>query len=54
MLRPAGTLAAFKNGEISPGFRQKKILCRSKGFYMAGAERLELATPGFGDRCSTN
>lgn len=22
--------------------------------YMAGAERLELPTPGFGDRCSTN
>ncbi len=34
--------------------RQKKILCLSKGLYMAGAERLELATPGFGDRCSTN
>ncbi len=33
---------------------KKKILCRSKGLYMAGAERLELATPGFGDRCSTN
>ncbi len=35
-------------------FQAKKILCRSKGLYMAGAERLELATPGFGDRCSTN
>ncbi len=23
-------------------------------FNMAGAERLELPTPGFGDRCSTN
>lgn len=33
---------------------QKKILCLGKGLYMAGAERLELATPGFGDRCSTN
>ena len=25
-----------------------------KYFFMAGAERLELSTRGFGDRCSTN
>ena len=25
-----------------------------KNILMAGAERLELPTPGFGDRCSTN
>ena len=25
-----------------------------KVFFMAGAERLELSTRGFGDRCSTN
>ena len=40
--------------EVFVVLQAKKILCRSKGFYMAGAERLELATPGFGDRCSTN
>lgn len=36
--------------------KAKKILCLSKGFFLflAGAERLELPTPGFGDRCSTN
>lgn|GEM_PF-4348093 len=33
---------------------KKKPLAFAKGFNMAGAERLELATPGFGDRCSTN
>lgn len=36
-------------------YRQKKTLRQSEGFlYLAGAERLELPTPGFGDRCSTN
>ena len=30
-----------------------KILIE-KNILMAGAERLELPTPGFGDRCSTN
>ena len=29
-----------------------KPIC--KVFFMAGAERLELSTRGFGDRCSTN
>ena len=29
-----------------------KQIC--KVFFMAGAERLELSTRGFGDRCSTN
>lgn len=35
-------------------FGQKKSFAEAKDHYMAGAERLELATPGFGDRCSTN
>ncbi|VXD05109.1 hypothetical protein YERSI8AC_310089 [Enterobacterales bacterium 8AC] len=34
--------------------KQKKPFAFAKGSNMAGAERLELATPGFGDRCSTN
>ena len=29
-------------------------ICLVKYFLMAGAERLELSTRGFGDRCSTN
>ncbi len=33
---------------------EKKPLAFAKGLNMAGAERFELATPGFGDRCSTN
>ncbi len=34
---------------------QKKSFAEAKDcFYLAGAERLELPTPGFGDRCSTN
>ncbi len=37
-------------------FMTKKTPRASEGlfFYLAGAERLELPTPGFGDRCSTN
>ena len=35
-------------------FLQCSKLLKMKGFLMAGAERLELPTPGFGDRCSTN
>ncbi len=53
MHAPAEMLAATSE-EGTGVFQVKKILCRSKGLYMAGAERLELATPGFGDRCSTN
>ncbi len=41
-------------GEILRNFKQKKSFAEAKDHYMAGAERLELATPGFGDRCSTN
>ena len=37
-----------------PDFKSKKAFRKRKANYMAGAERLELATPGFGDRCSTN
>lgn len=44
----------YSNEQKGEKFWIKKILCLSKGLYMAGAERLELATPGFGDRCSTN
>lgn len=33
---------------------KKNPLPKQRILYMAGAERLELATPGFGDRCSTN
>ncbi len=54
MHKPAGMQAAYSEGVFFTVFQVKKILCRSKGLYMAGAERLELATPGFGDRCSTN
>lgn len=32
----------------------KKSLADAKDYFLAGAERLELPTPGFGDRCSTN
>ena len=35
-------------------FLQCSKLLKMIGFLMAGAERLELPTPGFGDRCSTN
>jgi hypothetical protein len=43
-----------KDGEI-PRFKTKKNPSLSQRVSnMAGAERLELATPGFGDRCSTN
>ena len=35
-------------------FRQKKSFAEAKDNFLAGAERLELPTPGFGDRCSTN
>lgn len=43
----------FFGGELRI-FKQKKSFAEAKDYYMAGAERLELATPGFGDRCSTN
>ena len=34
---------------------KKKSFAEAKDyFFLAGAERLELPTPGFGDRCSTN
>ena len=32
----------------------EKSTCDSKCFFLAGAQRLELWTRGFGDRCSTN
>ena len=37
-----------------PNFGQKKSFAEAKDNFLAGAERLELPTPGFGDRCSTN
>ena len=41
----------------SLGFVHKKRLCQrfdTTSFDLAREERLELPTPGFGDRCSTN
>ena len=41
-------------------FRKERISLKNDKFlsklvvFLAGAERLELSTPGFGDQCSTN
>ena len=44
---------SLREFDAAPVYATKKPAIR-RVFLMAGAARIELATPGFGDRCSTS